>query len=226
MEFAEKALSIEKDVIVQEYIPGGDAEIYYCLTYYDKNSRCLGSFTGKKIRQWPVDTGSTASTTVAGEEFIKSETIRIFNILNFRGFGSIEYKRNPLNNKFYIMEPTVGRLNQQEFVATLHGVNLPLIAYKSQTHLDLSIPEIKNKVIIYIDEWAELKSTISHLIFKKMKPKEWYKSLKGVKAYRYWNKKDPKVFFYSIFWFIGSLLNNKNGIIDYVKTILKRKKLN
>ncbi len=99
----------------------------------------MGSFTGKKIRQWPVDIGSTASTTVADEEFIKSEMIRIFNILNFRGFGSIEYKRNPLNNKFYIIEPTVGRLNQQEFVTTLHGVNLPLITYKSQTHLDFSI---------------------------------------------------------------------------------------
>ncbi len=57
-----------------------------------------------------------------------------------------------------------------------------------------------------------------------MKPKEWLKSIKGVRAYRYWNKNDPKVFFFSIFWFIESLLKSQNRIFDYVKMIFKRRK--
>ena len=216
-ESCRKAFLIENELIVQEYIPGGDSDIYFCLVYYDNNSNCLVSFVGKKIRQWKVDIGSTASATISNEEYVEVETIRIFDELKYKGFGSIEYKRNPLNGKFYLMEPTVGRLNQQEYVATLHGVNLPLVGYKSQTHLDLSILTFENENIIYIDEWMELKSTVFYFLFKNLKIKKWYKGISGKRAYRYWNKKDPLVFFISFFWFIRSLIL---GFVFKIKSIL------
>jgi D-aspartate ligase len=193
-----KAITVEKDLIVQEYIPGGDSDIYFCLAYYDENSRCLGAFTGKKIRQWPVDLGNTASATIAHEEFVTSETIRVFNMVNFVGFGSIEYKKSQKDGKFYIMEPTVGRLNQQEFVATLHGINLPLIAYGSLANKTFKIPASKHKKIIYIDEYRELLSAIKHIKRKDFTLSQWLKSIKGKKAYRHWSKEDPLVVYYLI----------------------------
>ncbi len=189
-----KSFLVENELIVQEYIPGNDSDIYFCLVYFSENSNCLDSFTGKKISQWPVDTGSTASATLASEKFVKMETIRIFNKLNFIGFGSIEYKRNPNNGKFYIMEPTVGRLNQQEFVATINGVNLPLIAYNSQTDNNLKFLKNENIPAIYIDERAELRSSLYHIFIKKTRFKTWFLRFKGAKQFRYWNRKDPYVF--------------------------------
>jgi predicted ATP-grasp superfamily ATP-dependent carboligase len=193
LESYRKAISVEKDLIVQEFIPGGDSDIYYCMTYYDGSSRCLGTFTGKKIRQWPVDYGTATSTTITDEEFVTSETIRVFNMLEYAGFGSIEYKKSQKDGKFYIMEATVGRLDQTEFVTTVHGVNLPLIGYGSQTNKTFQIRESNNKMIIYIDSYKELFSAIKHINRNDLTLSQWLKSLKGKKAYLHFYKKDPIV---------------------------------
>ena len=206
------AIEVEKELIVQEYIPGDDSDIYFCLVYYDSNSSCKGSFTGKKLRQWPVDTGSTASATISREEFVKSETVRIFDKLKYKGFGSIEYKRHSVNGRFYLMEPTVGRLNQQEFVSTVHGINLPLICYNSLTGLNLPFSKVKHEKTIYIDEWSELKSAIYHIKYKKLTLTHWFLSVKDKKSFRYWNIKDPLVFALSIIRFFGSIVKNYKKI--------------
>ena len=101
--------------------------------YFDQDSRCLASFTGAKIRQWPVGTGSTASTRPVDNELIRVVTIALFSALGYQGFGSVEYKRHEKTGKYYIMEPTVGRPNQQSYVATANGINMPLIAYNALT---------------------------------------------------------------------------------------------
>ena len=47
------------------------------------------------------------------------------------GVGSLEFKRDRKTVKFMIVEPTVGRTDAQEEIATLCGVNIPLIAYST-----------------------------------------------------------------------------------------------
>ncbi len=49
--------------------------------------------------------------------------------MDFVGFGSIEYKWDPASERFVIIEPTVGRTNWQEEIATFSGMNLPLAGY-------------------------------------------------------------------------------------------------
>ena len=47
----------------------------------------------------------------------------------YKGIGSLEFKRDRKSGKFIIVEPTVGRTNWQEEIATLCGTNIPLITY-------------------------------------------------------------------------------------------------
>jgi predicted ATP-grasp superfamily ATP-dependent carboligase len=53
------------------------------------------------------------------------------------GFGGIEYKRDARDGRFLIIEPTVGRTNWQKEVATLAGVNIPLMAYRHELGLGM-----------------------------------------------------------------------------------------
>jgi hypothetical protein len=41
----------------------------------------------------------------------------------------MEYKRDRRSGRFLMVEPTIGRTDHQSEVATLNGVNLPLVAY-------------------------------------------------------------------------------------------------
>jgi D-aspartate ligase len=62
-----------------------------------------------------------AELTAATREFVDR--------VGYRGLGSLEFKFDRGIGRFQIIEPTVGRTDWQEEIATLCGVNLPLIAY-------------------------------------------------------------------------------------------------
>jgi predicted ATP-grasp superfamily ATP-dependent carboligase len=194
-QFYSKVSGVGAKLIVQEYIEGNDDQVEYCLTYFSGTSECKMAFTGKKLRQWPVETGSTATTIPVDNEFVKNETIRIFKQLNYRGFGSIEYKYDKRDCRYYLIEPTVGRLNQQEYVATLSGFNIPLSGYCDVTGIDIQSNERINSNVVYIDEAAELLSTYVHLKRKRLTVSDWFKSIKGDRHYRYANWSDLGVLF-------------------------------
>jgi D-aspartate ligase len=54
--------------------------------------------------------------------------------------GSLEFKLDEAARRFVIIEPTVGRTDWQEEIATLNGVNLPLIAYRYEVDLPPAPP--------------------------------------------------------------------------------------
>jgi D-aspartate ligase len=128
------------DVVVQEWIEGPDSNIYFCLQYLDRQGRVVGSFTGRKIRSWPPQVGGTASCTAAPEVHadLSAMTTRFFHAAGVIGMASMEYKRDARSGEFRMVEPTIGRTDYQEEVATLNGVNLPYAAWCSE--LDLPFP--------------------------------------------------------------------------------------
>ena len=54
---------------------------------------------------------------------------RILGDVGCRGFCSVEYKRDPRTGNFYIIEPTVGRVDLQLGVAIANGVDIVSRAY-------------------------------------------------------------------------------------------------
>jgi predicted ATP-grasp superfamily ATP-dependent carboligase len=119
------------DMVVQEWIEGADNEVYFCLQYVGKDGEVVSSFTGRKIRAWPPRIGGTASCTAAWEvaDELSAMTARFFAQVGFTGMGSMEYKRDARDGRFYMVEPTVARTDFQEEVASLNGVNIPQAAY-------------------------------------------------------------------------------------------------
>jgi predicted ATP-grasp superfamily ATP-dependent carboligase len=126
-----RILPIIADVLVQEWIEGGDENLYFCLQYCAGGGQAVCSFTGRKLSIWPPEVGITASCTVAADAHPKLQplTESFFQSVAFTGMGSIEFKKDARSGRFLMIEPTVGRADGQEEVATIHGTNLPLAAY-------------------------------------------------------------------------------------------------
>jgi len=119
-------------LVVQEWISGPDSNIYFCLQYRDKSGTVLASFVGQKLCSWPPGTGATASCTRASKftNEVQTLTDAFFNATGHVGFGSVEFKLDDKTGEFFLIEPTVGRTDQQEEVASLNGINIPYIGYK------------------------------------------------------------------------------------------------
>ncbi len=118
-------------VIVQEWIDGPDSEIFFTLFSCDRHGNVVGIFSGRKLVCCPPEIGNTAvcvaAPEVSGE--LHAQVINFIARVGYRGLGSLEFKRDSRTGRFIIIEPTVGRTDWQEEIATLCGVNLPLITY-------------------------------------------------------------------------------------------------
>jgi len=120
----------EPRVVVQEWVPGGDNEVHFCLQYYDAQSRPLVSFCGHKIRQWPPHCGGTASCEPVGSGELEALSTAFFQRVGFQGLCSMEFKRDPRDGTFKMIEPTVCRTDWQSGVADINGVPIPYVAYR------------------------------------------------------------------------------------------------
>ena len=130
------------DMVAQQWIEGLDSDIYFCLQYIGKDGAPAISFSGRKIRSWPPNIGGTASCTAAWEfdAELSKTTAAFFRAVGFFGMGSMEYKRDRRDGKFYMVEPTVGRTDFQEEVATVNGFNMPFAAYCHELGINFATP--------------------------------------------------------------------------------------
>ncbi len=130
-ELIRRILPVMADIVVQEWTEGPDSNIYFCLQYLNEQGQVTASFTGRKIRSWPPQVGGTASCVPAPEAHgeLSGVTARFFQNAGVIGMAGMEYKRDARSGEFRMVEPTIGRTDYQEEVATLNGVNLPYAAY-------------------------------------------------------------------------------------------------
>jgi D-aspartate ligase len=120
-------------VVVQEWIDGNDDDIYFTFFVCDAQARTVALFTGRKIVCDPPLVGSTALCVAAPEEHeeLAAQTRAFVAHSQYQGIGGLEFKRDRRTRQFVVVEPTVGRTDWQEEIATLCGVNIPLIAYRT-----------------------------------------------------------------------------------------------
>jgi predicted ATP-grasp superfamily ATP-dependent carboligase len=131
-------------IIAQEWIEGPDGNIHFTLFYRGRDGRMVSMFTGRKVLSSPPGTGNTAICVAAPEarEQLEPLTRAFADKAGFDGMGSVEYKWDDNYKEFVMVEPTVGRTDWQEEIATLCGVNIPLAAYRHE----LGLPQLPERV--------------------------------------------------------------------------------
>ena len=145
--------------VVQEWIPGRDSDVYFCLTYRNRNGEELAAQGGRKITQWRVDTGSTALAVTHQDAELYKLTRRLLDTAGHVGFGSLEVRRSTRDGRMFITEPTVGRPDLQTALAAAAGVNLVDMAYRDALRLPAP-PSRPSREAIWIHETAFPRSVL------------------------------------------------------------------
>jgi predicted ATP-grasp superfamily ATP-dependent carboligase len=174
------------EMIAQEWIEGGDDRIHFCLQYRPRAAAAAVSFTGRKLRSWPPRVGGTASCVPAPEAAaeLAALTDAFFAATGFFGLGSMEFKQDAASGRFLMIEPTVGRTDFQEEIATLNGVNIPYAAYCGE--LGRELPEARRRrgaawAVAPIDRWS-----------REQQPNDAARSPRGLRRYdAMWRLDDP-----------------------------------
>jgi D-aspartate ligase len=114
--------------MVQELIPGGDATLYTLGSYLDAAGKPLGVFSGRKLRQTPRLVGTCRVGEAVWVQEVVDAGLRLLSALGYRGLSQVEFKRDPRDGRYKLMEINP-RLYQWHGLAAACGVDLPRLAY-------------------------------------------------------------------------------------------------
>ena len=197
-------------LMIQEWIEGDDTSLYSCNSYYNKNSESLADFTAKKLRQWPIVTGNTSLGVDVLDDTVLEVTTDLFKKVNYIGLGYVEIKKDIKTDKYYIIEPNIGRPTGRSALAEACGVDLIYTMYCDC--LGLPLPDTRTqkfKNIKWIHLRTDLQSAYNYWKRGKLTFREWLKSMKGKKFYAVISWKDPMPF----------LTELKSGLVYSIKSL-------
>lgn len=114
--------------LVQEWVPGGDEELYTLGSYVAADGEALGLFSGRKLLQTPPGVGTCRIGEAVWVDEVVEQGLALLRGIGFHGLSQVEFKRDPRDGVYKLMEINP-RLWQWHGLATAAGVDLTRIAY-------------------------------------------------------------------------------------------------
>ena len=140
----------EPDLMLQEYIPGGDDTIWMFNGYFDRKSECVAGFTGKKLRQYPIHTGATSLGISLHNQIVHELTTNFMNRLGYRGIIDIGYRYDARDGLYKLLDvnPRIGATFRL-FVGA-DGTDVARLLY-----LDLTSQPLPTITPVYGRKWLD-----------------------------------------------------------------------
>jgi predicted ATP-grasp superfamily ATP-dependent carboligase len=196
----EKLGALDQPLILQEWIPGNDQQVYFGLAYFSREGVPLGIMTGRKLRQYPSLTGVTSLAESIEHQKVSELTLEILKTAGCRGLCSVEFKLNPIDNSFQITEPTVGRVDLQEGISTHAGLDLPFIAYQDAIGISQSGKTDFKTGLKWINEPFEFNTLITRIRGDRNGIVKFFFPYRGHLSFALFARDDPMPFIRFLIW--------------------------
>ncbi len=92
------------NLMLQEFIPGGDDVAWILNGYFNERSECLFSMTGRRLRQNPVHTGLTSLGVCQPCQEIEQSTRRLVQEVGYRGIIDVDYRQDRRDGSFKLLD--------------------------------------------------------------------------------------------------------------------------
>ena len=181
------------NLMIQEYIPGGDDQVYIFNGYFDENSECLAAFTGFKVRQYPIHKGAASLGECTWIEDVSNQTKNFMKKIGYKGILDIGYRLDPRDGHYKVLDvnPRLGGAFRL-FVAE-NGMDVARALYLNFTNqvIPTVIPRQGRRWLI--EDWDIISS---YRYFKEgtLNIGDWIKSFKGVEEGAWFSWQDPMPF--------------------------------
>lgn len=122
----------ELEMLVTEIIPGDDHRFCSYYTYLDERLEPLFHFTKRKLRQYPIGFGTGTYHISDWDPEVAALGLQFFQGVGLRGFGNVEFKRDPRDNRLKLIEcnPRFTLLHE---MVQICGIDLSLLVYNRLT---------------------------------------------------------------------------------------------
>ena len=178
------------EILVQELIPGADTQLVFSLTYIDATGEPVSMFTGRKLRQYRPRFGTSSMAQSEWNPAVASTTIDILRAMEYRGYGSVEFKQDPRDGRLRAIEVTA-RTWYPHGLSTRCGINLPYIAYCDALGLPVPTSHGFEDGVKWIDEERDVRSALESIKAGTLTVGGWLGSYRGRRTYALSAVDDP-----------------------------------
>lgn len=182
----------DPNLMLQEFIPGGDDQVYIFNGYFNRQADCLVGFTGHKIRQFPVHVGCASLGENRWNETVARTTTDFMKAVGYQGILDIGYRLDPRDGRYKVLDinPRVGQAFRLFVAENNHDVVRALyLDYTGQPQPAVVSREGRRWMI----EDYDLISSLHYWQEGSLRPGQWLRSFAGVQegAWFAWNDPAP-----------------------------------
>jgi predicted ATP-grasp superfamily ATP-dependent carboligase len=182
------------NVLAQEYIPGDSESVWMFNGYFDRESRPLATFTGRKLRQCAKGTGQTALGVCADNQAVTDLAVRLMEGVHYHGIVDMGFRFDARDGLYKLLDvnPRVG--STFRLFAAPDGADVVRAMY-----LDLTGRSVPPAAAVpgrsWVDEPHDVAASLRLVRARKLSLRAWARSLSGVSESAWWAKDDPVPFF-------------------------------
>src|SRR5262249_28224020 len=182
----------DPNLMLQEYIPGGDDSIWMFNGYFNEKSECLLGFTGRKLRQTPIHTGMTSLGICLGNDAVDQTTRGFMRSLGYKGILDIGYRYDARDGKYKVLDinPRIGATFR--LFAGHNGMDVARALYLDLTGQDVP-PSCQREGRKWFVE-SDFKSCLDYRREGSLTLRQWLRSLRGIEEAGYFAWDDLKPF--------------------------------
>jgi predicted ATP-grasp superfamily ATP-dependent carboligase len=116
------------DVVLTEFVPGGDDRLCSYYTYMVESGRPLCHFTKRIRRRYPAHMGEGCYHVTAWIPEVRDVALALFRHVGLRGLGNAEFKRDPRDGRLKLIEVNA-RFTGCDALLVASGVDFAAITY-------------------------------------------------------------------------------------------------
>jgi len=196
------------NVMFQEYIPGGDRDVWIFNGYFNAESRCVAAFTGVKLRQHPAKMGIASLGELRQNDTVIKATCDFMCAVGYRGIVDIGYRFDGRDGQYKVLDinPRLGGAFRM-FVDE-SGTDVVRAMYLDLT--GQTVPTIMSRDgRRWINETADLVASVRYHRLDGLSFAAWMRSLSGVREGATWGLDDPLPFIVAIASLVRETLSAK-----------------
>jgi predicted ATP-grasp superfamily ATP-dependent carboligase len=191
---AEYALvaGVEKQVLLQEMVPGSDDCLVMMACCFDRNARWMGGFNTQKLAQEPEGYGTGCVVQTVSRPELIAPTMRLLEQMNYSGIAEVEYKWHEAEKVYKLIEINPRPWDQHR-LGYACGMDLIYLAYCD--HAGWKPPAMKAEESVTWKWVSEEPLIMAALAIRGRSHKtRFFRLARGKRIYSIWWWRDPLPF--------------------------------
>jgi D-aspartate ligase len=195
------------NLMLQEFIPGGDEMTFTFNGYFDGDGSCKVAFTGRKLRNYPPYFGQASLGICVHNDVVAKTTIDFMTAIGYRGPLDLGYRFDTRDGRYKVndINPRIGAMFRL-FVGH-NGMDVARALYQDMTGQPVlaSGTHEGRKWIVEDCDWV---SALRYCRDGRLTLKGWRRSLQGINETSYFAKDD--------LWPVaGAVAADVRGLVNY-----------